>query len=50
MSNITLRCEICNQDESITQIYLDNLAKTGWNKLLCSECLSNKFMNDLISN
>ena len=47
-TTITLRCVICFKCEYVTQTYLDNLSKTGWNELLCSECFCCKIMHELL--
>jgi hypothetical protein len=48
MTIITLHCEICNRDEYVTQIYLDNLTNSGYNLLLCARCFAAKLMKELL--
>ena len=46
MKTIVIFCELSNRTEDTTFVYLENLARTGWNQILCSKCLGFKFRND----
>jgi hypothetical protein len=48
MTSIMLHCELCNKNEFITQIYLDNLTNSGYNLLLCARCFAAKLMKELL--
>jgi hypothetical protein len=46
---ITIHCEECSRDATVTITYLMNLGRSGWNELLCPSCFAFKMMTELLT-